>query len=78
MAGMSDFVPILDAASARAGGTAALEERLPAPKSAERLRAVGDDRYLSLMSLRIFRAGLKHSLVDARWPAFEEIGRAHV
>jgi 3-methyladenine DNA glycosylase Tag len=25
------------------------------------------------MSLRIFRAGLKHSLVDAKWPAFEEV-----
>jgi 3-methyladenine DNA glycosylase Tag len=24
------------------------------------------------MSLRIFRAGLKHSIVDAKWPAFEE------
>jgi 3-methyladenine DNA glycosylase Tag len=24
------------------------------------------------MSLRIFRAGLKHSLVDAKWPFFEE------
>jgi 3-methyladenine DNA glycosylase Tag len=23
------------------------------------------------MSLRIFRAGLKHAMVDARWPAFE-------
>jgi 3-methyladenine DNA glycosylase Tag len=33
---------------------------------------VGDDRYFSLMSLRIFRAGLKHELVDAKWPAFEE------
>ncbi len=33
---------------------------------------MGDDRYLSLMSLRIFRAGLKHAMVDARWPAFEE------
>ncbi|MGA4815830.1 DNA-3-methyladenine glycosylase I [Pseudomonas aeruginosa] len=28
---------------------------------------------LSLISLRIFRAGLKHSLVDAKWPAFEEV-----
>lgn len=34
---------------------------------------MGDDRYLSLISLRIFRAGLKHSLVDAKWPAFEEV-----
>jgi 3-methyladenine DNA glycosylase Tag len=25
------------------------------------------------MSLRIFRAGLKHSVVDAKWPAFEEV-----
>ncbi len=25
------------------------------------------------MSRRIFRAGLKHSLVDAKWPAFEEV-----
>lgn len=32
---------------------------------------VGDDRYLSVMSRRIFRAGLTHRQVDARWPAFE-------
>jgi 3-methyladenine DNA glycosylase Tag len=25
------------------------------------------------MSRRVFRAGLKHSLVDAKWPAFEEV-----
>ncbi len=68
---MVDFQPILEAAEARAGGAAALEARLPTPKSAAELRALGDDRYLSLMSLRIFRAGLKHAMVDARWPAFE-------
>ena len=28
------------------------------------------------MSRRIFRAGLKHSLVDAKWPAFEEVFRS--
>lgn len=53
-------------------GEAELERRLPHPKSAAELRAVPDDRYLSLMSLRVFRAGLKHSLVDAKWPSFEE------
>ena len=68
---MVDFQPILQAAEARAGGAAALRARLPTPKSAAELRAVGDDRYLSLMSLRIFRAGLRHAMVDARWPAFE-------
>jgi 3-methyladenine DNA glycosylase Tag len=65
------FGPILAAAHARHG--AAIEARLPQPRSAEELKAQGDDRYLSRMSLRIFRAGLKHSLVDAKWPAFEEV-----
>jgi 3-methyladenine DNA glycosylase Tag len=70
---MIDFGPILAAAEARAGGAAALRQRLPVAKSAGELRDVGDDRYLSLMSLRVFRAGLKHSLVDAKWPAFEKV-----
>lgn len=56
----------------RFGSAAALEARLPVPKSADELREPGDDRYLSLLSLRIFRAGLRHSLVDAKWPAFEK------
>lgn len=51
----------------------------------EALQATPDDRYLSMISLRIFRAGLKHSLVDAKWPAFEHafhqfniLGNAHL
>ena len=66
------FTAILDAARTRRGA-AALEARLPQPRSPDELRAAPDDRYLSQMSLRIFRAGLKHSLVDAKWPAFEEV-----
>lgn len=57
----------------RFGSAAALEGQLPQAKSADELRAIADDRYLSLIALRIFRAGLKHSLVDAKWPAFEEV-----
>jgi 3-methyladenine DNA glycosylase Tag len=57
----------------RFGSVQALEARLPQPRSEAELRALSDDRYLSLISLRIFRAGLKHSLVDAKWPAFEEV-----
>jgi 3-methyladenine DNA glycosylase Tag len=56
----------------RFGSVEALEARLPQPSSDEALRQLSDDRYLSLISLRIFRAGLKHSLVDAKWPAFEQ------
>jgi 3-methyladenine DNA glycosylase Tag len=66
------FARILDAAHVR-HGAGAVEARLPQPKTASELSAVPDDRYLSQMSLRVFRAGLKHSLVDAKWPAFEEV-----
>jgi 3-methyladenine DNA glycosylase Tag len=69
---MTSFQDIRESAEARAGGADALAKRLPLPKSPAELRAVGDDRYLSMMSLRVFRAGLKHSMVDAKWPAFEE------
>jgi len=57
----------------RFGSRQALEARLPQPRDDAELLALSDDRYLSLISLRIFRAGLKHSLVDAKWPAFEEV-----
>jgi 3-methyladenine DNA glycosylase Tag len=66
------FAPILEAARTRLSAQA-LEARLTQPLSPAELKAAGDDRYLSQMSLRIFRAGLKHSLVDAKWPAFEEV-----
>jgi hypothetical protein len=47
------FAPIVEAARTRLGA-AVLEARLPQPRSADELRAVPDDRYLSQMSLRIF------------------------
>ena len=56
----------------RFGSAAALEARLPTPRSPETLCQIADDRYLSTLALRVFRAGLKHSLVDAKWPAFEQ------
>lgn len=68
----ASFAPIMTRATKRAGGVKELEKILPKPKSTKALKAVGDDRYLSLMCLRIFRAGLKHDLVDAKWPAFEK------
>ena len=66
------FSSILEAASTRLGAVA-FEARLTRPRTPAELKAVADDRYLSQMELRIFRAGLKHSLVDAKWPAFEEV-----
>ena len=57
----------------RAGGAAALKKLLPKAKAAKALKSVPDDRYLSLMSLRVFSAGLKHSMVAYKWPTFEEV-----
>ena len=70
---MKKFKPILSRAIKRAGGEAALDELLPKPVSTRKLKSVSDDRYLSSMSLRIFSAGLKHSMVAAKWPAFEDV-----
>ncbi|MDW5375355.1 DNA-3-methyladenine glycosylase I [Halomonas sp. HP20-15] len=50
----------------------AMEAFLPKALASEELKQKGDDRYLSAMSRRVFRAGMQHSVVDAKWPAFEE------
>lgn len=70
---MRDYPWLYEYCLNRFGSVEALEARLPQARTPAELAAVNDDRYLSLISLRIFRAGLKHSLVDAKWPAFEEV-----
>lgn len=46
---------------------------LPQISTEKKLLSKTDAEYLSMMSLRIFRAGLKHSLVDSKWPRFEQV-----
>ena len=70
---MSSFDKILESAEKRCGGAAALADRMPDVASAADLRKMPDDRYFSLMSLRVFSAGLKHSMVEAKWPDFEDV-----
>lgn len=50
----------------------ALEAFLPQALTTEELARKGNDRYLSAMTQRVFQAGMQHSVVDAKWPAFEE------
>ncbi|MFT3757917.1 DNA-3-methyladenine glycosylase I [Thauera sp.] len=50
----------------------AMEAFLPKAFTSGELKRKGDDRYLSAMSQRVFQAGIQHSVVDAKWPAFEE------
>jgi 3-methyladenine DNA glycosylase Tag len=70
---MQDYKWLNEYCLNRFGSQKALEARLPTAKSPAQLRKISDDRYLSTMALRVFRAGLKHSLVDSKWPAFEEV-----
>ena len=69
---MKRFSQIYQLACARKGGEKALKELMPRVASARWLAAQPDAFYLSTMMRRIFRAGLKHALVDRKWPAFEE------
>jgi len=70
---MRKYEWIYEHALEQKGGAKALEALLPQAKSAAELAVVSDDRYLSEISRRIFRAGLKHEMVDKKWPAFEEV-----
>jgi 3-methyladenine DNA glycosylase Tag len=72
---MIAFAKIRKAAEKRVG-TETAAARLPEVKSPAQLQKLSDDRYLSLMSLRVFRAGLKHEMVDAKWPEFERAFRS--
>ena len=70
---MQDYQWLQEFCLNRFGSQKALEAQLPKPDSPAQLRKLSADRYLSTMALRVFRAGLKHSLVDAKWPAFEKV-----
>ncbi|WP_426111883.1 DNA-3-methyladenine glycosylase I [Pseudomonas sp. DSP3-2-2] len=70
---MQDYKWLNEYCLNRFGSANALEAHLPTPKTTRQLQAISADRYLSTMALRVFRAGLKHSLVDSKWPAFEEV-----
>lgn len=69
---MKDYAFIQQHVMERFGDEASLERYLLSPRSGRQLKAKSDAFYLSTMSRRVFRAGLKHSLVDAKWPAFEQ------
>lgn len=70
---MRVFETIYEEALFRQGSEAALKAKLPVPRTPDALRKQPDQEYFSLMSRRIFRAGLKHEMVDAKWPMFEEV-----
>lgn len=68
---MQTFSEIWDIAAKRKGGDDALEALLSRPKSAEELRKIPDDRWLSKASQVIFNAGFNWKVVEDKWPGFE-------
>lgn len=67
------YAGLYDTVRQRFDSDAAMEAQLPRPRSAHELQRLGDDRYLSAMSQRVFQAGMQHAVVDAKWPAFEQV-----
>lgn len=59
-------------AMAHHGSKSAIERWFPRTLSNAQLKARSDADYLSLISRRVFRAGMTHKVVDDRWPAFEK------
>jgi 3-methyladenine DNA glycosylase Tag len=68
---MQTFAEIRDRAAERKGGPEMLEMLLPVPEDID-LAALTDDRILSQFSKRVFQAGFNWSVVENKWPGFEE------
>lgn len=69
---MTTFNEIRARAEARKGGAAALAAQLPEVKPRAALLELRDDRVLSAMAQRVFSAGFAWSVIEAKWPGFEE------
>ena len=69
---MKHFSTIRARAAKRKGGDAELVALLPKIKSAKTLAQITDDRVLADMTKRIFSAGFAWSVIEKKWPGFEE------
>jgi 3-methyladenine DNA glycosylase Tag len=66
------FKTIRARAEKRKGGAKVLNRLLPPTPNLKALAKIGDDRVLSEMTRRVFSAGFAWSVIDAKWPGFEE------
>jgi 3-methyladenine DNA glycosylase Tag len=66
------FKRIRERAAKRKGGEKVLASLLPKRPNNKALAKLGDDRVLSEMACRVFSAGFVWSVIDKKWPGFEE------
>jgi len=69
---MISFDAIRKRAEARKGGVEALARLLPPKPDYAALAALKDDRALAEMAKRVFSAGFAWSVIESKWPGFEE------
>ncbi|MCO5066084.1 MAG: DNA-3-methyladenine glycosylase I [Rhizobiaceae bacterium] len=69
---MINFSRIRERAEKRKGGSEILDRLLGSAPDNAALAQVPDDRVLSAMTQRIFSAGFVWSVIEAKWPGFEE------
>jgi 3-methyladenine DNA glycosylase Tag len=53
-------------------GEERIAEHMPRVASEAELRSLGDDRYLAAMTQRVFAAGFRWRVIQAKWEGFEE------
>lgn len=69
---MTSFKSIRARAAKRKGGEAALASLLPTVTAPKALAKLTDDRALAEMAKRVFSAGFVWSVIENKWPGFEE------
>lgn len=69
---MTDFSEIRARAEDRKGGAAALDALLAETAAPRDISKLGDDRLLSEFSKRVFQAGFNWSVIEKKWPGFEQ------
>ena len=69
---MTSFEAIRKRAADRKGGDAVLVSLLDASPDNSALATISDDRVLSTMAQRVFSAGFVWSVIEQKWPGFEE------
>ena len=70
--GVTPFKTIRARAEKRKGGAEALARLLPEKPDPAALRKLRDDRALAEMTRRVFSAGFAWSVIESKWPGFEE------
>jgi 3-methyladenine DNA glycosylase Tag len=70
---VTPFKTIRARAEKRKGGAQALLRLMPPKADPKALAKLGDDRVLAEMTKRVFSAGFAWSVIEAKWPGFEEV-----